>query len=229
MALGLLVSDRAVFRVIRAFQVYVLKSKTADGTPVSCVDFPGTYLPDDSRLAQVVVPPASIPWFGGTDEAAVEHIEVPAKESLVVVVTGLRPYGSGVHTVALGCEHDLVFNAGANEPVSVDVKATAGRACGSEPDCVTNLTCHTGPEFVGGYCAKLGCSAETDCPPGTACAADTDSGGLCLRACDTVADCGVVSPQSTQECVGRVGPVAGCVSVCVWPTWNAASACTASP
>lgn len=221
-----LVSDSTIFTLIQVFQVHVVKAETASGASVTCGDIPGNYRPGDGQLVPVLDPPKNIPWNQGVDEAKVQKFEVPASTKLVILVKGLSQYAKGIHTIAFGCQDNLTFSPGSLQDVAVDVKATTGAACNAQPECEPNLICHKGPDFNGGYCATLGCSGDQDCPPGSLCASDTATGGICLRRCETQRDCTTNPFQLVQECVGRSGPTAkGCGRVCVWPLWNKSNAC----
>jgi hypothetical protein len=227
--LGLaLVSDSAIFKVVQVWQIHVVKAQTATGASVTCSDIPGNYRPGDGVLVPVLDPPKNIPWSGGTDEAKVQRFDVPVDTKLVIVVKGLALYASGVHSAAAGCQDNLTFKADTTTDVTVDVKATTGAACNSQPECEPALICHKGPDFNGGYCAKLGCAGDQDCPPGAVCASDGALGGICLRRCETQRDCTVdtAKGQLVQACEGRLGPTAGgCAEVCVYPLWNKSNKC----
>jgi len=223
-----LVLDAAVFKVIQVFQVHVVKATTTSGASVTCQDIPANYKTGDSSLVPIDGTPKSISWSGDTKEARVESFEVPADERLVFVAKGLAQYAQGVQTVAVGCQDNLTFKAGAKQELSIDVRATTGAACNGQPECENGLFCQKGEGFSGGYCAKYPCGGDQDCPPGTHCVNDPDSGGLCLRACESPADCNTSPPQS-QDCVGRAGPSgAGCPTVCVYPLWNKTGKCGAN-
>ncbi len=139
---------------------------------------------------------------------------------------GLARYGAGVQVVAQGCQRVEAFAVGSKNTVSIDAKATTGAACSIKAQCEANLDCQT--VFTGGYCAKGGCTNDQGCPPGTACVIDSTNGGLCLRRCETVRDCAVVTPQAVQGCENRTGASGACTSVCVWPLWNTEKKCGSS-
>lgn len=221
-----LVSDSAIFTQIQVFQIHVVKGETATGASVTCSDIPGNYRPGDSQLVPVLDPPKNIPWNQSAEEAKVQKFEVPANTKLVFLVKGLTQYTKGIHTIAFGCQDNLTFSPGSLQDVAIDVKATTGAPCNAQPECEVNLICHKGQDFNGGYCAKLGCTGDQDCPPGSLCASDSTLGGICLRRCETQRDCTTSPFQLVQECVGRTGPtVKGCARVCVWPLWNKTNAC----
>jgi hypothetical protein len=221
-----LVSDSMIFTLIQVFQIHAVKGETASGASVTCGDIPGNYRPGDGMLVPVLDPPKNIPWNQSTVEATVQKFEVPAAQKLVILVKGLTQYSKGIHTIASGCQDNLTFAPGTLQEIAVDVKATTGAACNAQPECELNLVCHKGQDFNGGYCARLGCTGDQDCPPGSTCASDSTTGGICLRRCETQRDCTTSPFQLVQECVGRAGPTSkGCGRVCVWPLWNKANAC----
>jgi hypothetical protein len=220
-----IVQDSAIFKIIEAFQIHVVKATTTAGASVTCSDIPSNFRPGDTQL-QTLIDPVGIPWKGSTDEVRSSTFKVPGGEKAVVIVTGLTRYEKGVHTVARGCLDNLIFKAGSTESLSVDVKATTGMACTTTPECEVNLVCNTGTTFPGGYCAKVSCMGDVQCPPGTHCVTDSSLGGICLGICDAAKDC-ATSPPQTQDCDGRVGyTTSGCPAVCVYPLWNKANKCT---
>ena len=217
-----IVQDSAIFKIIEAFQIHVVKATTTAGASVTCGDIPSNFKLGDTQLLPMI-DPLGIPWKGGTEEARSPSFQVPAGEKVVVVVTGLTRYEKGVHTVARGCQDNLILKAGSTQDLSIDVKATTGMACMATPECELNLICNKGASFPGGYCAKVGCTGDIQCPPGSHCISDTSLGGICLGMCDAPKDC----DTSRQDCVGRIGPTAkGCAAVCIWPLWSTGNKCT---
>jgi hypothetical protein len=217
-----IVQDSAIFKVIEAFQIHVIKATTTAGASVTCGDIPSNFRLGDTQL-QPVIDPVGIPWTGGTEEARSQSFQVPAGEKVVVVVTGLTRYEKGVQTIARGCQDNLILKAGAKEELTIDVKATTGMPCTTTPECELNLICNKGAGFPGGYCAKIGCTGDVQCPPGAHCISETSLGGICLGTCDASKDC----DTTRQDCVGRIGPTTkGCGAVCAWPLWNSGNKCT---
>lgn len=64
-----------------------------------------------------------------------------------------------------------------------------GAQCTSTANCQEDegLSCLT--QFRGGYCGKSPCSANSDCPAGSACVAHTDGQNYCFRSCVDKAEC----------------------------------------
>lgn len=52
-----------------------------------------------------------------------------------------------------------------------------------------NQQCLT--QFSGGYCGIQGCTANADCPVGSACVAHTDGQNYCFRTCGSKDECNV--------------------------------------
>jgi hypothetical protein len=225
-----IVQDSAIFQVIEAFQIHVVKATTTAGASVSCGDIPSTFRVGNPQLVSVV-DPVGFAWKPSSDEAHSPTFQVPSDEKLVVIVQGLTRHTTGVHAVARGCVDStdeggarvaLTFKPGTTQNLGVDVRATTGAACTTQADCELDLICQTGTDWKGGYCAKVGCTGDQVCPPGSRCVSTT-SGGLCLGICDAPKDC----DTSRQDCIGRVGPTtSGCASVCGWPLWNSSKKCT---
>jgi hypothetical protein len=228
-----LVTDTYLFKVIQVVQVNVIKAASSPGL-LSCLDVQGgKYNPDDPRFELLVSPPPAKALTGHspTKEVVIDSFEVPAGERALILVRGLAQHAGGTFPVAQGCKDELMFEAGSANPVEIDVTASTGAACSEVADCQVGLSCQRTPDklspFYGGYCAKVGCGGDQDCPPGSRCISSSSGGNLCLRACEAYGDCTIVSGgQAVQDCVGRVGPtVKGCGAVCVYPTWDKAREC----
>ena len=222
------VVDKTPFLFIEMFDVGILRSKAIDGQPIDCSIFPNPISNlDDPRIQ--LVRRAQLTWQQSTEEANVQLQQIPSGEPLIVYVEGRAnfPAGNTPHVVARGCIENQVFSPGAgNPPVPVNVTATTGAACSSDVDCGSpNLTCHVDPTLsLGGvgYCAKIGCGSNQECPPGAVCISDGASGGLCARRCSALSDCETV-PQ-VHRCITRQGPD-GCEQMCGAQQWNVGSGC----
>lgn len=222
-----LVKDSTLFKMVQVFQINIVKASTADSRKISCADFPGELEIDDPSVVQVSGSPINITWDGSSNEVTQENIVVPANETLLILAQGLAKYVQAVHVLGRGCRDNQLFVPDAQESLDIDVTATTGGACNTEADCEPTLSClKAGEDFLGGYCAKVGCKGPGDCPPGAHCVSDDTREGVCLRRCEVQQDCTTTDNQAVQECVGRIGPSSsGCSQVCVWPNWNNANEC----
>lgn len=103
-------------------------------------------------------------------------------------------------------------------------KVGVGAECSVAADCPV-IMCDTEPcpdlqcltQFAGGYCGLTACTADADCPMGSACVTHTDSMNYCFRLCVDKAECNLnrspavesncsanvdfVEPQSAKACV----------------------------
>lgn len=61
--------------------------------------------------------------------------------------------------------------------------APLGSACNWNVDCAVGLTCYTGPDFPGGYCARL--CEKGNCPDNGVCT----SVNLCMKGCEDDSSC----------------------------------------
>jgi hypothetical protein len=61
-----------------------------------------------------------------------------------------------------------------------------GAQCTKADDCLTGQQCLP---FKGGYCGVQGCTADKDCPSGSACVHHTDGINYCFRTCIDKVDC----------------------------------------
>ena len=67
-------------------------------------------------------------------------------------------------------------------------KRGIGAACTMAPDCTeTGQSCLT--QFKGGYCGVQGCTADVDCPDGSACVTHDDGVNYCFLVCEEKPDC----------------------------------------
>jgi hypothetical protein len=107
--------------------------------------------------------------------------------------------------------------------------ALGAAACGDETEaqrlgvgaeCTTNDDCAaTAPAclpFKGGYCGVDDCTADADCPSGSACVTHTDGVNYCFLICDAKADCNVDRTTDNE---------ANCASNVTWVEDKAEKAC----
>jgi hypothetical protein len=223
--------DSLLFTFIQVFQIHILEAVNSTGEVVTCEDFPSRYstTPVDPRLKEATTTdPITNKWSQPPSPAPLNAIQVPSDRKLLIVIKGLTQTQKGPHVVARGCEDDLTFKEGSKNTLDVDAKATTGASCDRQSDCELTLTCHRGPTLPGGYCARIPCSGDASCPPGTRCISDALGGTtMCMRTCQKDADCETTT--GGQICEGRQGPTGGgCAEVCVNPLWNKTTKCTAS-
>ncbi|MCK5796498.1 MAG: hypothetical protein KAI47_04915 [Deltaproteobacteria bacterium] len=228
-----IVQDRKVMSFVEVFQIFAIKPQTRDGQSVTCSDFPTPFHIGDAALQlcfgddQAQLQPgcqAQTAWSGET-KAATLKLRIPTGERLLIIAKGLANTPGGPFVVARGCQENLTFGEGSNPPVTLDVLASVGRPCFDDSDCETMTTCNnTDPDLPGGYCSRWPCNADLDCLPGSVCVLDEKTGGLCARACDTVADCKGTG-KTIYGCEHRSG-TGGCQAVCVWHDWNKSKICT---
>jgi hypothetical protein len=64
-----------------------------------------------------------------------------------------------------------------------------GAECATDDDCAE--TAPTCLDFKGGYCGVDDCTADADCPAGSACVTHSDGVNYCFLICDSKADCNV--------------------------------------
>ncbi|MFH1130681.1 MAG: hypothetical protein V1754_05060 [Pseudomonadota bacterium] len=220
---SVVIRDPTVFKSIRVFRLYVFKTTSTLEATVTCDEFPSVYHAESKELQTIAK--FQIDWTGTTDTPKFAKFTVPSDEKLILVAQGLAQHSKfGIHVVGSGCTKVDGFAPGTTDnEIEIDVKATTGADCSNPADCEANLTCHQGPSSNTGYCAKLVCSQDGDCPPGSRCVFDSTTGNLCARPCASVGDC-LTYPQ-TQDCVGRLTPGGGCVNVCVYSEWNKDQSC----
>lgn len=223
---SVIMHDSLLFTFIQVFQIHVIKATATSGGAVTCDDFPSRYRTNDPRLSLVVEAiNVSNKWNSPPTPATLNAITVPSDEKMLIVISGLAQTSKGPHTVARGCEDNLTFSSGTTNPVSIDVRATAGAPCLQQNECELTLVCRTSSTLPGGYCARVPCTGDASCPPGSRCVSDAESSSsMCARVCQTYKDC---DTGNGHDCVGRLGPTGGgCALVCVNPLWNKGSACT---
>lgn len=68
-------------------------------------------------------------------------------------------------------------------------KRGVGSECSASQACTeTDQICLS---FKGGYCGVQGCTADVDCPGGSACVIHTDSNSYCFLICNDKTECNV--------------------------------------
>lgn len=85
----------------------------------------------------------------------------------------MKPLALLVFLVACGSDAD---------DLGIGAQCTGNDQC----DADTNQVCLS---FKGGYCGKMGCSRDTDCPTDSACIMHTDGANYCFRTCVDKANC----------------------------------------
>jgi hypothetical protein len=80
-----------------------------------------------------------------------------------------------------------------------------GAACDDDSDCYVGeqeLTCL---DFKGGYCGLEGCTADTDCPAGSACVEHEDGANYCFLLCVDKPECNYTRPVEIESnCVSSI-------------------------
>jgi hypothetical protein len=79
-----------------------------------------------------------------------------------------------------------------NRKVCVPGDCGVGEACLTKADCNGDLECLT--DVDGGYCGKANCTANADCPNGSACVRMDETRSYCLRKCQGDSDCSFCRP-----------------------------------
>ncbi|MCB9554990.1 MAG: hypothetical protein H6707_02725 [Deltaproteobacteria bacterium] len=220
------VIDTTVHATARLFRLVVIKSTTTESKIFSCADYPTTYDLGDSRLQ--IIKPVELSWTGSRDDAVIEKIRIPANQSVAVLVAALAPTADGKpFNVGRGCLDSVTVSEGTSATKWIDVRATTGASCQSTADCENSggmaLECQTDPAFNGGYCAKLSCNGDFECPPGARCIPYPATGGFCARQCQAQgnnSDC-----ERGQQCVGRIDSSASCSPVCLPTSFAAQEQC----
>ena len=224
-----LVTDRKAVGYVQAFRLRALENTGQSGARLSCDSY--THAPTLPAAewkpcgGAGLVCTAQLPWQLGQQGTAQLALKVPTGRSLVFVVEGLAPHGGDVHAVVRGCAETAALAPGASKTLTIDAFATIGGSCSQKAEaCAPRLQCSSDPLLPGGYCTQT-CATSNDCVPGAVCVLDA-SGGLCARPCDTVQDCkGAGIGTQLYSCVGRKDAQGACQRVCVWQSWNEASAC----
>ena len=91
----------------------------------------------------------------------------------------------------------LLIACSTDEPPPTEAdELGVGAQCAGDNDCsledadtdgAQDQECLT--QFKGGYCGLSGCSADIDCPDGSACVAHTDGVNYCFRICANKPEC----------------------------------------
>ena len=84
----------------------------------------------------------------------------------------------------------LVFGlaaGGCDDDTEADRLGVGAQCVASECDEELELVCLT--QFKGGYCGLEDCTADLDCPEGSACVAHTDGVNYCFRICLDKPEC----------------------------------------
>jgi hypothetical protein len=84
-----------------------------------------------------------------------------------------------------------------------------GAQCNAEELCTEeNQSCLT--QFAGGYCGVLGCTADSECPEGSACIAHDDQMNYCFLICVEKVDCNINrDAENESNCSSSVVFVSG--------------------
>ncbi|MCS6796984.1 MAG: hypothetical protein NZ898_00370 [Myxococcota bacterium] len=98
-----------------------------------------------------------------------------------------------------------------------------GAQCMRDDDCMqSDQRCLT--NFRGGYCGKRDCTADADCPSGSACVRHDDGVQYCFRLCTDKPECNRHrDPENEANCVSSITFVdpareAGSTKACVPPS-----------
>ena len=226
------VTDRELQKIIDFYQLTVLKNTTRKGSRLTCGDIPGTYRLNNPEL--VILSTQTIQRSKkGISPEVVGNVSIPTGQQVVIVVEAVAKDGTGnFHIIGRGCAQDINYKScstvpvGYDSPLAIDVIATTGAACAADTDCEKGMRCNKGANFMGGYCAKIGCSNDGICPPGAVCVSDQLWGGLCGRKCSTITDCKITATQGQMDCVCRLGPTtAGQALACLHPQYNTKYSC----
>lgn len=122
----------------------------------------------------------------------------------------------------------LSMLAGCGGPGTEADRVGVGAECTRDADCPI-VACDTEPcpelvcltQFSGGYCGLADCTADVDCPNGSACVTHDDGRNYCFRLCANKPECNLhrsveveancsanvvfVEPQSAKACVPPSG------------------------
>lgn len=96
---------------------------------------------------------------------------------------------------------------------------TADDCLQPEPDAGPAQVCLT--QFKGGYCGIEDCTANEDCPEGSACVAHTDGTNYCFRICNDKVECNLNrAPDNESNCSANIEYVDGTTQdkACVPPS-----------
>jgi hypothetical protein len=99
-----------------------------------------------------------------------------------------------------------------------------GAECAVDTDCFQGSESEPLPQsclaFKGGYCGVEDCTADVDCPSGSACVRHTDGSNYCFRVCTDKTECNANrSLDNEANCSSNVDLVdGGNLKTCVPPT-----------
>jgi hypothetical protein len=80
-----------------------------------------------------------------------------------------------------------------------------GAACSTDADCLEEEGQRCLTDFSGGYCGIRDCTADEDCPQGSACVTHDDGVNYCFLLCIDKPDCNRNRPPSAESnCVGSI-------------------------
>ena len=102
----------------------------------------------------------------------------------------------------------FAFGCGDDDGNAAD-RAGIGAECSASDDCYgEELICLD--QFKAGYCGLVGCTADDDCPVGSACVSHDDGSNYCFRVCVSKAECNRNrSAENEANCSSDVDFVAG--------------------
>ncbi len=84
------------------------------------------------------------------------------------------------------------------------VRLGVGAACTDDTQC-TEANQHCLTEFRGGYCGVEDCTADVDCPTGSACVTEDDGHNYCFLVCANKPECNVHrSLDNESNCVASL-------------------------
>lgn len=101
----------------------------------------------------------------------------------------------------------LLVGCGDDSNESEAVRRGIGAACAVDTDCPTEGTrCLT--QFKGGYCGKSPCTADAECPAGSACITHEDGVNYCFLVCVDKAQCNAHRAlENESNCSSKLTPV----------------------
>jgi hypothetical protein len=83
-----------------------------------------------------------------------------------------------------------------------------GAACTEDRDCYVGEEALVCLPFKGGYCGLEGCTADVDCPPGSACVAHDDGHNYCFLLCAEKPECNYTRPADIESnCTSNISYV----------------------
>ena len=222
-----LVTDIELRRATSRFVLRILQPRSSSGGQLRCTD-PPTAIDNASAVLE-----QTLSWQrDSAEEAKLPRIRVSESQTLMAVVRAISDTSAGSIVVGRGCADNIqqswVLNAqNRTAELALVIRNTVGRPCSGAAECEPHLNlCQIDSVLTQGYCT-LTCNRNDSsaCPAGSACVANPTTGGICARRCSTPGaasqECETIRPQ----CVRRTQPEAGCVSVCVPPSWNNELSC----